>query len=193
MESRAEFGQFVQKYFCKGVGAEIGVYRGENAAMILASWKGKIILVDAWRPLPGFEFTWSENSEEDHQRNYRMAQENLAIYEDRCQWMRCTSAEAAMRIEDGSLDWVYIDTNHKYEYVAQDLRLWYPKVRVGGIVSGHDYVDPNREGGLGRASTKPKWFFGVKPAVDDLVEIVGAKLHVTTKDLYETWWFEKTQ
>ena len=42
--------------------------------------------------------------------------------------------------EDGSLDFVYIDGNHYFEYVVQDIAFWSKKVRKGGIVSGHDYI-----------------------------------------------------
>jgi hypothetical protein len=52
-------------------------------------------------------------------------------------------------IKNESLDFVYIDANHKYDAVKKDLELWYPKVRKGGVFAGHDYLkmdwyaDPN--------------------------------------------------
>ncbi len=42
--------------------------------------------------------------------------------------------------EDESLDFVFIDGNHDFEYVVEDICKWTKKVRKGGIVSGHDYV-----------------------------------------------------
>ena len=42
-----------------------------------------------------------------------------------------------------ALDWVYIDGNHTYEFVLEDLRSWYPKVRPGGLVVGDDYDRPD--------------------------------------------------
>jgi hypothetical protein len=47
---------------------------------------------------------------------------------------------AADRFKWGELDFVYIDANHEYEHVLEDVRAWAPKVRAGGIVSGHDYA-----------------------------------------------------
>ena len=41
--------------------------------------------------------------------------------------------------EDNSLDFVYIDANHFFGYVAMDLMQWSKKVRKGGIIAGHDY------------------------------------------------------
>ena len=58
-------------------------------------------------------------------------------------------------VPDGSLDFVYIDANHEQTFVTQDLRAWHPKVRAGGIMSGHDYiVKPGRP------------YIQVKPAVN---------------------------
>ena len=48
--------------------------------------------------------------------------------------------EALADFEDNSLDFVYIDANHDFVNFTQDLHEWYKKVRVGGIISGHDYA-----------------------------------------------------
>ena len=47
--------------------------------------------------------------------------------------------EAVKDFKDNSIDFVYIDGNHTYDYVTQDITEWSKKVRKGGIVSGHDY------------------------------------------------------
>jgi predicted O-methyltransferase YrrM len=49
-------------------------------------------------------------------------------------------------ITDESLDWVYIDADHRYESVLNDLRLVYPKVKHGGIIAGHDFVYSVKDG-----------------------------------------------
>lgn len=51
------------------------------------------------------------------------------------------SAHAARHFNDDSIDFVYIDGNHTQEAVQCDLTLYYPKVRRGGIIAGHDYTD----------------------------------------------------
>jgi predicted O-methyltransferase YrrM len=50
-----------------------------------------------------------------------------------------TTNEASKLFEDGSLDGVFIDADHSYEAVKQDIQNWLPKIRVGGILAGHDY------------------------------------------------------
>ena len=72
---------------------------------------------------------------------------------------RATSAEAAPAFEDNSLDIAYIDADHRYEKVQEDIRLWTPKVRPGAILCGHDYQESGPRRGL----------FKVKPAVDDML------------------------
>ena len=56
-----------------------------------------------------------------------------------CTIMRMESMEAAKKIKDGSLDFVYIDANHDFPGITNDLHTWKKKVRVGGIIAGHDY------------------------------------------------------
>jgi predicted O-methyltransferase YrrM len=53
--------------------------------------------------------------------------------------VRLTSVEAAATYEDSSLDFVFIDADHSYESVREDIIAWWPKVKAGGIISGHDY------------------------------------------------------
>jgi hypothetical protein len=60
--------------------------------------------------------------------------------------MREMSMDAVKKIKDGSLDFVYIDANHGFDYVMEDLIEWSKKVRVGGIVSGDDYYDFRKAG-----------------------------------------------
>lgn len=49
------------------------------------------------------------------------------------------SSAAAASFADGSLDWVFIDALHDFRNVARDIRTWAPKVKPGGLLSGHDY------------------------------------------------------
>ena len=55
--------------------------------------------------------------------------------------IRKLSMDAVTDFEDESLDAVYIDGNHKFDSVENDIKFWYPKVKKGGIMSGHDYYE----------------------------------------------------
>lgn len=54
-------------------------------------------------------------------------------------FLRQTSKEAAVVIQE-PLDFVYLDGNHEYEYVLEDIDLWWPKVAPGGVLAGHDFT-----------------------------------------------------
>ena len=65
-------------------------------------------------------------------------QRNLPLLGDRFDFMRMNSQEAAAVLEDDSYDFVFIDGGHSMKQVLADLDSWYPKVRQGGIIAGHD-------------------------------------------------------
>lgn len=111
-------------------GAEIGVKKGMFARHILDKVPGSsLVCVDPWAPTPGYDH-W------DHEKNYR---EFLAVTAGKATTvLRMTGHEAAEHVPDGSLDFVFIDGDHRYEAVKQDIADWAPKVRKGGLVSGHD-------------------------------------------------------
>ncbi len=53
---------------------------------------------------------------------------------------KMSSHDAYKLFEDESIDFLFIDAHHTYEDVKKELELWYPKVKTGGIISGHDYI-----------------------------------------------------
>jgi len=117
------------------VGAEIGVAQGHHSEMLCVNNPGlKLYCVDAWSRHP------SGGSREYDNRiyqYYRNAQKRLSPYN--CILIRKLTTEAAKDFENGSLDFVFIDAGHDFKSVAADICDWSPKVRVGGIVYGHDY------------------------------------------------------
>ena len=161
------------------VGAEIGVSQGHHAVHLLKGWLGFLILVDCWQHQDNKVYCdvaagWTDP---DQERNYCMTVESMAPYADRVKVMRAFSVEAAKDVPDESLDWVYIDANHSYHAVCEDLQAWYPKVRSGGLISGHDFVD----------SGEP---FGVKSAVLEFIQELPVDLYVSGEE-WPTWHFEK--
>ena len=101
--------------------------------------------------------------------------------------IRKTSVEAAKDFEDGSLDAVYIDAEHDEESVREDIRTWRPKIKRGGILSGHDYVLPHigkiliEEEGFepSRITTSPDTSWAVVIPTIDLVSVACTKISET--------------
>lgn len=123
------------------VGAEIGTDEGEYAQVLLNTIPSlKLHCIDPWTANAYVKGEQPEGKEEQiyfDERFYK-TQERLNEY-DNVIIHRKTSMEALKDIENGSLDFVYIDGNHDFLNVTQDIHFWKAKVRSGGIISGHDY------------------------------------------------------
>jgi predicted O-methyltransferase YrrM len=146
-------------------GAEIGVWRGAYSAMLCqANADLHLLCVDPWVSYPAWQDTKNTltgaEAEAFMAESYRDACHRLAPLN--CTIIRKFSAKAAEDVPDGSLDFVYIDANHVAEAVTEDLTVWTPKVKSGGIVSGHDY-----------RVFEHKPFVQVVPAVNDFTRARG--------------------
>lgn len=119
------------------VGAEIGVESGAYSDVLLSSNIGLTLYsIDAWKSYRGYR---DHTSQVKLDGFYANTQARLAKYGERSIIWKKSSADALHDIPDGSLDFVYIDANHAFFNVAFDIHHWLPKLRVGGIISGHDY------------------------------------------------------
>lgn len=167
--TRDELPQF---FIDKGlkVGAEIGVLRGEFTEKLCKAGL-KMYAVDPWIADKNHL-----KADPDYQkiRNalFKSATNRLKPYD--CTIIRKTSMDALEDFEDESLDFVYIDANHHFRFIAEDIVEWEKKVRKGGIVSGHDYhITPKCQ---------------VPFVVDAYVKAFGVELSVTEDD---NWYFIK--
>jgi len=118
-------------------GVEIGVEQGLFSEELCKA--GLIVYsVDPWIHCPAWSYQREQRKMEDL---YEQTKARLASYPN-SHIVRKTSMDALADFPDGSLDWVYIDGNHEFRYIAEDLYEWPRKVRKGGIVAGHDYFTP---------------------------------------------------
>lgn len=120
-------------------GAEIGVCGGRYSQVLCATNPNlKLYCID---PYSIDENNGNFVSQEVADGGYAIACKRLAPFDAKI--IRKTSAEAVKDFKDESLDFVYLDGNHTYDYVLEDLNIWLPKIRIGGIISGHDYRTTN--------------------------------------------------
>ena len=143
-----------------GVAVEVGVETGWFSEHLLRFWGGELLIsVDPWREQPAAVYRDACNrAQEVQDRLFHHTLARLAPYGPRTQVWRKYSAEAAACVWDNSLDFVYLDARHDYRSVVEDLAAWTPKVRRGGIIAGHDYLDGLFEAEYGVASAVDRWF-----------------------------------
>lgn len=126
---------------------EIGVWAGasiSHLAKVLKESKRQceIIAVDVWNA--GYVPYYDTNDIRERLGGgdiYDIYNENLQHYDirDMITDDRTISWDAADNYEDDYFDFIYIDAGHNYEDVCKDIDAWMPKLKVGGIISGHDY------------------------------------------------------
>jgi len=160
-----------------GVGAEIGVYRGRNAEYLLKDAKPhKLYLVDSWRQLPGSP-NRPNHDQATLRRVYRRVKQRFARYA-RVHILPVLSIRAARLFDPDSFDWVYIDAAHDDASVTLDLAAWWPLVRPGGWLAGHDYLDDPP-------------VYGVKSAVDRFAADRTLEVGVTGESSFPSWYLQK--
>ena len=128
--------------------AEIGVWKGDFSERILEVLRpARLHLIDPWHAVAGesYEEAWYGGKLADGQAAMDAIYASVLERFERerragvVEVHRLPSREAAERFGDGELDFVYIDGNHRYEFVRADLEAYAPKVRPGGFLAGDDY------------------------------------------------------
>ena len=131
--------------------AEIGVAAGETSWYLLYHFPGlKMVLVDPHLRPPLAKL--------------------VERFKSRVQFIKAISHEAAAHVPDGTLDLVFIDAQHTYKNVKEDIHDWAPKLKDDGIMGGHDLYD--------------ECFPGVRQAVEE----TGLEYEA---DAGHTWWFKQ--
>jgi hypothetical protein len=121
------------------LGAEIGTAKGKTAGMVLARHPSlHLYLVDLWEPVPSEVGGGRQYKNWNFPKIKQAFHRNVGHFKDRTTILKGISWEMANAVEDNSLDFVFIDADHEYESVIKDIRAWTPKVKPGGMVSGHD-------------------------------------------------------
>lgn len=151
-------------------GAEVGVFKGRfSEYMCKVNPDLNLIGVDPYAS------DTDEKYHEEGDKRYNHAKERLEPYN--CKLIRKTSMEAAKDVPYNSLDFVYIDGDHSFDFVMQDIIEWSKRVRLGGIVAGHDYYRFKRG--------------GVVPAVDVYTEQHQIHEWFVTDEKAKTWFWVK--
>lgn len=142
-------------------GVELGVFKGEFTQQILRTVKPKMLyLIDLW-----------EYNEDIHSANFDEKPDMIKNYEHvkkryerlkNVMIKRGYSDQELQKLANDSLDWIYVDADHRYEGVKKDLEIAIKKVKKNGIIAGDDYIE------------KQGW--GVVKAVNEFLETKQVEL-----------------
>lgn len=116
-------------------------------------------------------------SQSKHNDFYEETVQRLKPFQDRSEIIRKTSTDAAKDFSDDWFDFCYIDARHDYKSVLEDLSCWFSKVKRGGVIAGHDYVDGMIEGSD----------FGVKKAVNQFFKEHNTPVYSTSEKDFPSW------
>jgi hypothetical protein len=154
---------------------EVGVQDGIFSTEILRRKPKMLFLVDPWVHQPPEIYPERSNrSESEFAVTYQKILDKFAKHRN-ITILREFSIKAAKQIKQ-KLDFVYIDAIHTYESCSADIRAWYPKLRNGGWLAGHDYTN----------------YRGVRQAVDEFVaEKKLDDLRKTSEKCAASWFLQK--
>lgn len=177
-DRRESLGEFLNQEQLTGTIVEVGCAHGGFARMVLKDWKGSFYyMVDPWKAQD--PDVYKERQEEPWKYD-RWFDEviAMAVADHRIRPFRMLSSTAVSYFDDASLDSVYIDGNHDLEHCYEDICLWYPKVRPGGLFGGHDCYNATTDG----------HYCQVKDAVDKWFKETGNAVVLTD---CSSWWHRK--
>ncbi|MEM9413957.1 MAG: glycosyltransferase [Planctomycetota bacterium] len=156
-------------------GVEVGVaFGGHSEAILQRTGVKHLVGVDAYQHRDGYDDPMNLPQPQFEALHERTTQ-RLAGMAGRFELVRRESTDAAERYADEQFDFVYLDADHSEEGVWRDLCAWITKVRVGGIIAGHDYGHRD--------------FPGVQRAVDRFVGRFGWTVHQEGEGV---WWAQRT-
>ena len=175
---RIEIGGLLESENMK-VGAEIGVLGGNFAAHLLRDWHGceRYLMVDPWLHMGMTEHTFDRFQNEDLMNRALDAARQVNNSNAEIEVCRNFSTACAPLYPDGSFDFVYVDARHDYASAMEDIRAWWPKVRRGGILAGHDYVDAIE------AASIDDWSIQVDGTRDNLARAVQGAVDEFSKEV----------
>lgn len=147
--SRDELAGILNERGLTGVGVEVGVERANHLMQLRHGWQGKLLIaVDKWEVNPNYTAV----TRESHLQRHDDALANIKASPKPIELLKMWSTDAAKhiaaldpqsaikRLWSGGLDFVYLDADHSYTAVQNDIAAWLPLIRPGGIICGHDFV-----------------------------------------------------
>jgi len=175
--------------------AELGVQRGQFAKHNLERWPScqDYLLVDVWRHQENY-IDYANVDNRAQETLLRTTLRNVAPFRSSVRICRDFTSTCVKHEADGHFDVVYVDARHNYKGAMEDMVLWWPKVRKGGVLAGHDYMTakdvadatPRQDWSVNDDGTRHKG--AVKGAVNDFAATVGRQVVVAYRErIWNSW------
>ena len=181
VKERNQLPKLLQEHKLKS-GIEVGVKQGEFAKTILEGWElcEAYHLVDVWEKQENYKDVANVNNDVQN-KFYKETLDNVQKYGEKIHVHRMLSTEAANKFMKESIDFIYLDARHDYCAVMEDLEHYWPILKPGGIMAGHDYNENSEVRGQdwGLCSDGTRNELAVKGAVNDFFLSKGLTISVT--------------
>lgn len=174
-----------QKFALRGkknlVGAEVGVYRGDHALSLLKKSNiAKLYLIDAYKISGDYQFYGNTKLDDAKKSAFNKLRSYPVAFIYR-------NSEDALEIIPKNLDFVYIDANHRYGFVKNDIERYWNCIKEGGILGGHDVSNVGMEESPNSVAKQEENPCGVIKAAAEFAIRNGLKIHIYGDD----WWVIK--
>lgn len=137
IKHRIQLLDLLKHFNITGPIAELGVAEGFFSADLLRAGAEFVYMIDNWGHIPGIRGD-GNFPQEWHDKNYAAAAERVGSFSN-VAMLRTLTTEAADEFRDNTFALVYHDADHSYEAVKRDIKVWWPKIKPGGIMAFHDY------------------------------------------------------
>lgn len=124
------------------IGAEIGVWRGDFSQKLLEHLPScHIYLIDPWVSIEDIPQRLHTKPQDQMDKIFEYVKDRFKDNGKNITILRDYSKSASTRFVDSFFDWIYLDGNHSFEYVKDDLYRWWEKLKKGGVFIGDDYQE----------------------------------------------------
>lgn len=180
-------------------GVELGVREGGFSKFMLSGWKScsSYLMVDLWGELSNYKDD-SRASLDVQEARLAEALNNTAPWERKRSVCRNFTVACAHSAPDLSFDWVYVDARHSRRGVLEDLDAWWPKLRFGGLMCGHDFVDCSEAAASGQDwcveedGSRDASLGAVRGAVEDFAALHQRQVQVAYREpAWNSWCIRK--